>query len=630
METEIIQDEKIIPDVTDTDHADVAPTTPILTPRKIELSEDSCFATIERLLKLDHGVDGDTKEKNPIISLTIHPNDTSIVATGGHEGGVRIWRLPGAPRHVDPTGKKRMQFQKLTQITTLLGHSSQVNGVRFSPDGEYLATCSGDATVRVYESSKWKLVHSLRSHTLDVMDVSWFSPTILVSTSTDRNSIVWDAVTGGRLQTLYSDKASCPKGIVSDPKGDYLCVLFDEGLIDVYRRNSDGKFRLSRHVDLAKEDPKNYAKAFKTTLYPRRATWTPSGDRLLLPLGSRGRYGPCGVMYDRSNLLEPMPDESLVAEKVLAGHPSRIVIVSIKPSQVRLPETEEPCYITAMVSVDGVLSLWSSTAERPIAVIANMTAPLRVCTDACWSGNSLLLSSSDGSVTTVNLYNIGTEVVVSKKLLGAHPSVQASVPGRGVADIKSNQVELRVGGKRKIQPVVATVDTHAVAPVLTAVPSELSSHYGGHSVHVKNGPEKLIVTHDEGWKQEFTGSSTAVCLMDAHVVIACRSNEGTSTVVFLDCSTGSVVNAPIIMPESVTLITANADGVVALVAGTSCVCVWRLVGAELESVIPDISLDGVPEGIKAVRIEGCSPVCETGAGKTLKYNPRIQKWILSN
>lgn len=109
-----------------------------------------------------------------------------------------------------------------------------------------------------------------------------------------------------------------------------------------------------------------------------------------------------------------MPDESLVAEKVLAGHPSRIVIVSIKPSQVRLPETEEPCYITAMVSVDGVLSLWSSTAERPIAVIANMTAPLRVCTDACWSGNSLLLSSSDGSVTTVNLYNIGTEVVVSK------------------------------------------------------------------------------------------------------------------------------------------------------------------------------------------------------------------------
>jgi hypothetical protein len=113
-------------------------------------------------------------------------------------------------------------------------------------------------------------------------------------------------------------------------------------------------------------------------------------------------------------------------------------------------------------------------------------------------------------------------------------------------------------------------------------------------------------------------------------VIACRSNEGTSTVVFLDCSTGSVVNAPIIMPESVTLISTNADGVVALVSGTSCVCVWRLVGGELETVIPDISLAGVPQGIKAVRLEECSPVCDTGAGKTLKYNPRIQKWILSN
>ena len=154
--------------------------TPILTPRNICITSSSPFMKIERLIKVDHGIDGDTKEKNPIISLAISPRDECILATGGHEGSVRIWSLPLSSDKVDPTMKDSAPSRKVAQVTTLVGHAGQVTAVRFSPTGEFLASCSTDATVRVYGHGKWKLLHSLRAHTLDVVDVAWFSDSILV------------------------------------------------------------------------------------------------------------------------------------------------------------------------------------------------------------------------------------------------------------------------------------------------------------------------------------------------------------------------------------------------------------------------------------------------------------------
>jgi WD40 repeat protein len=612
------------------------PTTPVVTPRNMEISMHSSFARIERLQKVDHGMDLDTKEKNPLLSVTLSPKDPCILVTAGHEGSVRVWKSEIVDGIVDPTLRSSLPVTKVTQVTTLSGHSGQVTTVRFSPTGDYLVSCSTDSTLRIYSERKWKLLHCLRAHTLDVIDVAWYSDSILVSTGTDRNSIVWDATTGGRLQTLYSDKGSCPKGVVIDPKGDYLCILFDDGLIDVYRRNSDGRFRLARHVNLAKDDPKNYAKAFKTTLYARRGTWSPSGDHLLLPLGSRGRHGPCGVLYDRSNLLEPMPGECLVAEKVLAGHPSRVVVVAIRPGLLKLTG-DHSYYLTAMVSVDGVLSIWSSCIDRPVSIVANISGPLRVCTDACWSGDRLFLSCSDGSVTCVELFNIGTPVEAKSTIqrsLAPEASVSTQIFGSATSDVKSAQVELRVGGKRKIQPVVTVDIPHSIHPIDNGgtrfVPlKELRSDFNGTTVHVQNGDVCSTVSRADGWRFELEGLVTCVAHNDKIVIFGVQSADGIPRVSILN-QDGVEAHGKIYMNEIITSIHPSDADLVCLVGFDKTLYVWRISANDLEAVIPDIRIPLGNDSILKVEVPDGVPQIHFTNGNRIRYHNRLMKWFDAN
>ena len=606
------------------------------TPRNRTLDSHSICAVIERLMRVDHGMDIDTSEKNPIITVSSSPTDFSLIATGGLEGTVRLWKIT---HNSEPDFRKPNEIlpSKVVQITTLLGHSGQINSVRFSPDGRLLASGSADGTARIYAANgaNWKLSHSLRFHTLDVADVAWFSPSVLITTSADRNTVVWDAETGGRTQTLYSDKGSSPKGLAADPKGEFLVVLFDEGLLDIYRRNIDGKFRLTRNLDLSKQDAPNYARAFRTTLYARRLAWSSEGKRLLFPLGSRGRYGPCGVEYDRCNLLDPSPGESLEAKKVFAGHPSRVVVVSTRPGLVFNKKlSEDPFSLSALVSVDGVLSLWASTREQPIAVIANITGPLRVCTDAVWAGASLLLSSSDGSVTRVTLRNLGEDAIDQKEPPLTARLVANPLPGD---DIKSAQVETRIGGKRKIQPVIADAGEFVQSlgsPVKKQFepPSVLKS--GDVQVHNNhNALGKYFVVSRRGeevFKSMDNMQVSSLALLPDGVLLGCLDNEGLAFLSFLSPN-WQEGEMRILLPGVIRHMTL-CSSVVMFTVSEESLCVWRRdnIGG-FESVYDDIPIGGLfgkYDGIETLNFDEAAsvPIVKTRSGKTLLFKPKIKCW----
>ena len=630
----------------------------ISTPRNTELSVSSSFVRVERLFGIDNGYDVDSRERNPIISISVNPSDPLLLATGGREGSVRLWKLEKQESLVDPTLKDEIPAVKVKQLTTLLGHSGQVNGVRFSPDGAYLATCSSDSTVRVYgdqqKKNNWKLVHSLRFHSLDVVDVTWISPTVLVSTSTDRNTVLWDALTGGRLQTLYSDKgSSCPKGVVSDPKGEYLIVMFEEGFMDVYRRNTvsdDGKYRLSKHVDLSKEDVGNFSKAFKSTLYARRGAWSPGGEFLLLPLGARRKEGACGVQYERLNLLEPVPGEKLEASKIFLGHSSRIVLVTVCPDQlVSKAEEESSFHISAMVSVDGVVSLWSSgksNDEKPIAVTANVSSPMTVCTDATWSHSSpssssgfiitLFLSFSDGSVTMFQLHNIATKKVIAKTTV-SHSATVPSLNSQRVAgaatDVKSAQVELRVGGKRKIQPVFVSAED------ITSSPSSFQDEII--SVASKTSCESKVVAKIDHSKfvfslslngtsilENITGIVTCMAHSDSLIVIGLVLPPRNYASILVREMTGSLTSVLVSHPAS--LITVTSDNLIGIILGCSeTLNIWKLVDGTLQAVSDDIPLVNFlkDEPIASIAFEAeRTVVLVTESGKQATFNHFLRKW----
>jgi WD40 repeat protein len=89
-------------------------------------------------------------------------------------GGVTVWEVA--------TGKELM---------TLRGHTSEVNGIAFSPDGRRLISGSRDRTVRLWELATGNTTLILRGHKEHIRSVA-FSPDGSCIASNSREVRIWD------------------------------------------------------------------------------------------------------------------------------------------------------------------------------------------------------------------------------------------------------------------------------------------------------------------------------------------------------------------------------------------------------------------------------------------------------
>ena len=107
------------------------------------------------------------------------------LASGSADGTIRLWDTT--------TGQLKQALE---------GHTDDVGGVAFSPDGT-LASGSADGTIRLWDTTTGQLKQTLEGHTDDVGGVA-FSPdgSILASGSLDRTIRLWDVATGQLKQTL--------------------------------------------------------------------------------------------------------------------------------------------------------------------------------------------------------------------------------------------------------------------------------------------------------------------------------------------------------------------------------------------------------------------------------------------
>jgi len=110
------------------------------------------------------------------VILGVDIRNEWLVASGSDDGTARLWDL----RH----GGK--------QLAVMLHHSGEVKRVKFSSKGDFLATTSGDRTVRVYSVSSLHCQAVLTGHSDHVFDVAWSSTDeFLVSASHDSQWSLW-------------------------------------------------------------------------------------------------------------------------------------------------------------------------------------------------------------------------------------------------------------------------------------------------------------------------------------------------------------------------------------------------------------------------------------------------------
>lgn len=361
----------------------------------------------------------------PIFSVDVHPDGTKL-ATGGQgndSGRVVIWNMK--PVLTEAADRDPACARILCQLDQ---HAGCVNCVRWSGNGVLLASGGDDKVVMVWKRGKgpsavfgtggitkvaesWRCVVTLRGHEGDVLDLSWsVHDRWLATCSVDNTIMVWDmaalvgygggdgavASSGGGVGGAVNAGAGSVapqaawlrghtgmvKGVAWDPVGKYIASQSDDRTVRIWRT---ADWTCQSTISEPFEECGG-------TTHILRLSWSPDGLYLVSAHAMNGG-GPTAQIIER---------EGFKCDKDFVGHRKAVTCVRFHNAILRrqAPKTnkfQQYCCL-AIGSRDRSLSVWMTALQRPLVVIHDLFRDSIL--DLSWSTehNILLASSNDGTV----------------------------------------------------------------------------------------------------------------------------------------------------------------------------------------------------------------------------------------
>uniref|UniRef100_A0A8B9Y2Z3 Protein HIRA n=1 Tax=Bos mutus grunniens TaxID=30521 RepID=A0A8B9Y2Z3_BOSMU len=499
----------------------------------------------------------------PIFSVDIHPDGTKF-ATGGQgqdSGKVVIWNMSPVLQEDD---EKDENVPKM--LCQMDNHLACVNCVRWSNGGMYLASGGDDKLIMVWKRAtyigpstvfgsggklanveQWRCVSILRSHSGDVMDVAW-SPhdAWLASCSVDNTVVIWNAVKFPEILATLRGHSGLVKGLTWDPVGKYIASQADDRSLKVWR---------TLDWQLETSITKPFDECGGTT-HVLRLSWSPDGH-YLVSAHAMNNSGPTAQIIEREGWKTNMD---------FVGHRKAVTVVKFNPKIFKKKQKNGssakpscPYCCCAVGSKDRSLSVWLTCLKRPLVVIHELFD--KSIMDISWTLNGLgiLVCSMDGSVAFLDFSQdelgdplseeeksrihqstygkslaimteaqLSTAVIENPEMLqyqrrqqqldrqgpaardtGSASSVAGVVNGESLEDIRKNllkkQVETRTAdGRRRITPLcIAQLDTGDFSTAFfNSIP--LSGSLAGPMLSSHSGPQLLPL--DPGMPIPFSSS----------------------------------------------------------------------------------------------------------------------------
>lgn len=133
------------------------------------------------------------EHKEAVLAVAISPADRRVFVTGGQDDVAVLWAMEEV--------RFPMSGLKCVERARLQGHTDSVNQVGFSHDGQYLATCSYDATIKIWTVATGELLHTLEGPAKELEWVIWHPKGhAILAGSQDTMAWMWWAPTGKLMQ----------------------------------------------------------------------------------------------------------------------------------------------------------------------------------------------------------------------------------------------------------------------------------------------------------------------------------------------------------------------------------------------------------------------------------------------
>jgi len=397
-------------------------------------------------------------EREPVYSVDFQTNsgdkkEICRLASGGVDKIVRIWQFSK-----DNEGKGCVEF-----LANLRRHTAAVNVVRFSKNGELLASAGDDTAIILWKLSDvpqpsssifteddaeedretWVCHKTLRGHLGDVADLSWSRDNrYLVSGSVDNTAILWDVKKAVKLW-MFTEHKSYVQGVTYDPLGDLVATMCADRSLRIYNVNQRNCLHnvskmgplpsANQSSPAAKTDTATESKSETTDGKPktfrifhddslrsffRRLDFSSDGQLLITSAGcvetAEGKGANGSFIFSRGSFAKPamfLPsgDKATTAVRI---NPQ---LFQLRPSQdgTKSTESEEnakeweknkslfclPYRIVFAVASKDSVLLYDSQQTLPIALLRNIH--YQEISDLSWSsdGSVLVISSTDGFCT---------------------------------------------------------------------------------------------------------------------------------------------------------------------------------------------------------------------------------------
>ncbi|KAI8127651.1 hypothetical protein FF38_03209 [Lucilia cuprina] len=388
--------------------------------------------------------------RDPVLSVDIQPttnasNNYYRLASGGTDAHVLIW-------YMKSTSSGEHGDIELDLAADLTRHQRAVNVVKWSPNGELLASGDDESVVFIWklksdseplnildptneqDKEVWITLKVLRGHMEDIYDLSWSPNSLfLVSGSVDNSAMVWD-VQKGKSMAILNDHKGFVQGVAWDPKNQYIATLSTDRYLRIFDIQSKKVlYRVSKGTLPVPEDNNLHGKRMRLfhddTLqtFFRRLSFTPDGKLLLTPAGVTDYDGctrPLNTTYAFSRygfrqpaIVLPCPDQYTVAVKCCP------LLFKLRPfnADKNPPVVPLPYRMIFAVATKSSVYFYDTQQKQPFALISNIHYTR--LTDITWSndGRIVVVSSTDGfcSLITFEEGELGEEYENSEAALEA-------------------------------------------------------------------------------------------------------------------------------------------------------------------------------------------------------------------